>query len=144
MKHLQQILQVVAFLAILIGTPALGLEGVEGEQMSPESFRDYAEGYTLYFEREGQPWGAERFEGDGRVTWRYPSGECISGVWKAHEGRACFYYGPGSDVFCWGMRRRGDGLTGRLESDVEEHGMEIDIVRRDRLPLSCGAPGADL
>jgi hypothetical protein len=110
------------------------------EPVSPEEFRDYAEGYTLYFERDGEPWGAESFEPGGAVRWRYPSGVCVDGVWRAYGERACFYYGPGSEVLCWRLKREGDRLVGTLQ-DGPEAGMSLTITGRDRRPLICGGEG---
>jgi hypothetical protein len=111
--------------------------------VSPEEFRDYAEGYTLYFERDGEPWGAESFAPGGEVRWRYPSGRCVDGVWRAYGERVCFYYGPGSEVLCWRMAREDDGtLTGTLE-DGPDAGMTLTITGRDERPLICGGEGLD-
>ena len=52
---------------------ALGLTGpalAEEKPISPSEFRDYAEGWTLYFERDGQPFGSESFLKNGKVQWR--------------------------------------------------------------------------
>lgn len=108
--------------------------------VSPDAFRDYAEGYTLYFERDGEPWGAESFEPGGAVRWRYPSGQCVDGVWRAYGENVCFYYGPGSEVLCWSMARRGGQLIGTLQ-DGEEAGLELIITDRDERPLVCGEGG---
>ncbi|MEM8596858.1 MAG: hypothetical protein AAGF76_10355 [Pseudomonadota bacterium] len=121
------------------------------EPVSPEEFRDYAEGYTLYFERDGEPWGSESFEPDGSVTWRFPIGTCIQGVWSGHQGRVCFYYGEGDEVMCWAMRREEGVLRGRLDETLpsgelveDADGMELTITHRDRAPLLCSEEGAAL
>lgn len=113
------------------------------EVVGPEEFRAYAEGYTLYFERDGEEWGAERFNPDGSVRWRYPDGTCLDGVWRGHDGQVCFYYGPGSEVLCWEMRRFGSVLMGRLLGEGEDAGLELTITGRDKRPLICGAEGFD-
>ncbi|MEL6266188.1 MAG: hypothetical protein AAFR52_11185 [Pseudomonadota bacterium] len=128
-------LMLVALLApasVAAASPGAG----EG-QLTPDEFRAYSEGYTLYFERDGEPWGSEWFGPDGAVTWRYPSGTCIEGVWRGYDRNICFYYGPGTEVLCWSMRREEDGLIGEL-LEGDEAGLELTITHRDRVPLSCG------
>lgn len=114
------------------------------DPVTPQDFSDYATGWTLYYEEDGEPAGAEHFRPDGRVRWRDESGECVDGVWRAHRGMACFYYGPGTDVLCWSMHRAGPGgnIVARLTGDSEDAGMELEIIRRDRRPLLCKGEGA--
>ncbi|MEM0924004.1 MAG: hypothetical protein AAGI13_13230 [Pseudomonadota bacterium] len=114
------------------------------EPITPREFRDYAEGYTLYFERDGEAFGSESFEPGGSTTWRYRDGICVDGVWKAHGAQICFYYGNAQAVLCWRMLRDGDRLLARLLGDGENAGMELEITRRDRAPLICGEPGEAL
>lgn len=115
----------------------------EGTPMSPEEFRDYAEGYTLYFEKDGEVWGSESFAEGGGVVWRYPTGDCMPGVWRPYEGRVCFYYGLGSEVLCWEMTKRKDDILGRL-LDGPDAGLELTITGRDRRPLLCSEGGEQL
>ncbi|MEM7500163.1 MAG: hypothetical protein AAF371_19525 [Pseudomonadota bacterium] len=122
----------------LAGEPTL-----TGEPMTPEEFRDYAEGYTLYFERDGEFWGSESFTPGGAVTWRYPSGDCMNGVWRAYEGRACFYYGIGREVLCWDLSQERQAIRGVL-LDGPDAGLELKITRRDRRPLLCSDGGEAL
>lgn len=116
---------------------ALAVAPAAAEPVTPQAFRDYAEGWTLYFERDGEPWGAESFEPGGAVTWRFREGGCLAGVWRPYEGDVCFYYGQGEDVLCWSLRREDGRIVGTLETGADA-GLELDIVRRDRVPLSCG------
>lgn len=121
--------------------------------VSPAEFREYAEGYTLYFERDGKPAGAETFRPGGEVTWRTPEGVCLEGLWRAYDDELCFYYGINDIVECWQVLRDSQGLkvrhAGGGESDGrggEENGeAEEDatyrITGRDRRPLMCsGGP----
>ncbi|MEM9046571.1 MAG: hypothetical protein AAGC81_17960 [Pseudomonadota bacterium] len=126
-------------LAALVATPA----GAQ-EIMSPEDFRDYAEGYTLYFEEGGELFGTESFEADGSTTWRYRDGSCVEGAWRPHGGQVCFYYGDSQGVLCWRMLRDGDDIIARLLGEAENSGMELRITRRDKKPLLCGDPGTEL
>ncbi len=124
--------------ALLIAAPALAQEPV-----SPEQFREFAEGWTLHFERDGEPFGSEAFEGDGKVRWRYSDGSCVSGLWRAHKGQLCFLYDSpeeGRTINCWKMLRDEAGLLARLVSGRNE-GLELRVARRDTAPLLCGEPG---
>lgn len=125
---------------LLIAAPALA-QGPGEEPVSPAEFREFAEGWTLYFERDGAPFGQEAFEPGGETLWRYPDGSCMEGVWAPHGGQLCFYYGEGEEVLCWRALRDADGLKVRLLGDGPEAGMELRITGRDREPPLCGAPG---
>lgn len=125
---------------LLIAAPA-----VAEEPVTPEEFRDFAEGWTVYFEREGRPFGSEEFEQGGKVRWRYSDGSCVSGAWRAHDGQLCFLYDTveeGAVINCWEMMRDDDGIFARL-IDGDNAGLELRISRRDRAPLLCGEPGWD-
>ena len=119
-----------------LGTPASGEEIV-----SPSEFRDYAEGHTLYFNRDGEPFGSETFELGGNTVWRYIDGSCSDGAWRPHGAQLCFYYGEGTDVQCWRLIRDDEGLLVRLLGDSEDAGMELRVTARDDRPPICGEPG---
>ncbi|MEM6973495.1 MAG: hypothetical protein AAF577_11880 [Pseudomonadota bacterium] len=136
MNRLRQTL--MAFATILLATAsAPSAVAAQSDTMSEGEFRDYVEGYTLYFERDGVPWGRESFRAGGGVTWQYPSGSCLDGVWRAYDEGICFYYGPGTEVLCWSMHRQGEGIIGRLTRG-DDIGLELSVTRRDRVPLVCG------
>ena len=121
---------------LVLAAPAFGEEPV-----SPSEFREYAEGHTLYFNRDGEPFGSEEFEPGGKTTWRYMDGSCSDGAWRAHGAQLCFFYGEGTDVLCWRLIRDDEGLLVRLLGDSEEAGLELRITARDQRPLICGEPG---
>lgn len=112
--------------------------------ISPREFREYAEGWTLYFEREGQPFGSESFEPGGETVWRYRDGSCVEGDWRPHGAQICFLYDSEleADVLCWRMLRDDQGLLARLLNGQNE-GLELRITGRDKQPLLCGEPGTD-
>ena len=122
---------------LLTAGPALAQEIV-----SPHEFREFAEGHTLYFERDGVPFGSESFQPGGKVRWRFTDGSCVRGVWQPQGAQLCFLYdapemeGP----LCWRMLRDENGMFARL-LDGPGAGMEIRVARRDRTPLLCGEPG---
>ena len=120
--------------------PATAL-GVAEEPVTPSDFRDYAEGWTLHFEHEGEPFGQETFEPGGGTVWRYPDGSCMEGVWKTHGAQLCFYYGQGSEVLCWRALRDKQGLFFRLLGEGPDAGMELRVTGRDKVPPLCGDAG---
>jgi hypothetical protein len=111
------------------------------QPVSPSEFREYAEGYTLYFDRDGEAFGSETFEPGGKSIWRYIDGSCTPGVWKPHGAQICFYYGEGTDVLCWRMIRDDEGLLVRLLGDGPDAGLELRITDRDQRQPICGEPG---
>ncbi len=120
--------------------PALALAAAE-QPLSPSEFRKYAEGHTLYFDRDGEPFGSEAFEPGGQTLWRDMDGSCTEGVWRPHGGQVCFYYGDGAEVLCWRLIRDEQGLLVRLLGDGSDAGMELRITGRDERQPICGEPG---
>ena len=125
-------------LILLVATPAFAEEKI----VSPSEFREFAEGWTLYFERDGKPFGSESFDTGGDTTWRYRDGTCADGVWRAHGAQLCFQYSePASgDVLCWRVLRDDKGLLARLLNG-DNQGLELRVSGRDRQPLLCGGEG---
>ena len=123
-----------------VAVPTLALALVE-KPLSPSEFRDYAEGYTLYFDFEGEPFGSEAFEPGGQTLWRFKDGTCTEGAWRPHGGQICFFYGDGEGVLCWRLVRDDEGLLVRLLGDGPDAGMELRITGRDRRRPICGEPG---
>jgi hypothetical protein len=130
----------VLALTLPLAAPAPAAAAPE-EPVSPSEFRDYAEGYTLYFEEGGMPFGSEAFEPGGATVWRYNDGTCLHGLWRPYGAQLCFFYGFETDVLCWRVLRDDDGLKVRLLGDGPEAGLELRIVGRDQRPPICGDPG---
>lgn len=111
------------------------------EPLSPQSFRTFAEGHTLYFSEGGTYYGAESYAPGNRSTWQFRFGDCVPGVWEARGGQICFRYADGEgDESCWRMMRDDRGYFVRLLGDDPDAGMELRVIRRDRKPLRCGGP----
>ena len=125
---------------IALGAPALAPALAE-QPVGPSEFREYAEGHTLYFDLDGEPFGSEAFEPGGQTLWRYMDGSCAEGVWRPHGGQLCFYYGEGAEVLCWRLIRDDEGLLVRLLGDSPDAGMELRITGRDQRQPICGEPG---
>jgi hypothetical protein len=134
----------VFILIVLLVTAPFAL-AAEETPVTPSEFRDYAEGYTLYFDRDGEAFGSESFESGGKSRWRYNDGSCVRGAWRGHEDQICFLYeyeavGGEGEILCWHVFRDADGLFARLLSG-ENAGLELRITGRDKRPLLCGEPG---
>lgn len=125
------------FVAILLSMfPGLSL--AEDDLVSPSEFRKYAEGYTLYFEHDGLPFGAEQFLSENETIWRYRDGSCVDGEWRTHGAQLCFLYGEvgESDVLCWRVLRDKQGMKARLLSG-DSAGLTLRILGRDKRDVSC-------
>jgi hypothetical protein len=118
-------------IALAVVLALLGGAGC-AQPLDGAEFGAYAEGWTLHFERDGAPFGAESFDGEGNVVWKPEGGDCERGVW-GHDGeRICFLY-PGA-LACWRVERSGDVLIARAE---DARAFALRITRRDRAPLLC-------
>ena len=142
-RHAAAMTQRLASVARAAALAAVMAGGARAETIVPPAeFKDYAEGYTLYFEQDGEFAGAETFGPQGRVTWQTPQGGCIDGLWRSYDDELCFYYGVGDAVECWNVLRDEEGLKVRsLGRGQAEPGLTYRITHRDRQPLLCGGPG---
>lgn len=116
--------------AVLAPLAAMG----EERPLSPEAFRAWAEGWTLHFEMEGRPFGAERYEEGGAVLWKPEGGPCAAGAWTPHDGGVCFVYADA--ISCW---RLYDTPRGVEAAPMHDDGPRARVVRRDRAALDCDA-----
>lgn len=140
-KHARA-LSLAPALAVTLALAAPAAIAAAAEQpVSPSEFRAYAEGYTLYFEQGGEPFGSEAFEPGGKTLWRYNDGSCLRGIWKPHGAQLCFFYGVQSDVLCWRVLRDEQGMLVRLLGDTSDAGLELRITGRDQVAPLCGEPG---
>ncbi|MFN3614351.1 MAG: hypothetical protein ACK4WC_07310 [Rubrimonas sp.] len=105
------------------------------QPVSPESFRLFSEGWTLHFEENGAPYGAETYGTDGTVLWRPRGGPCMPGIVEAEGPNVCFRY-DGTRA-CWRILKDERGLVA-LPSDADRP--RLRVVRRDRARLGCDAP----
>lgn len=132
----------LALAGALAAAPAPPGHAADPEPMSPSAFRAYAEGHTLYFTEDGEPFGAETFLSGDRSVWRYADGNCVGGRWRARGAQICFRYMDGGDELCWRFLRDGSALIARLLGDGPDAGLELRVERRDRIPVLCAGPEA--
>ena len=134
-------MRTLTLLCLMVFAPPVMAPALAEQPVSPSEFREYAEGHTLYFNLDGEPFGSEAFEPGGQTLWRYMDGSCAEGVWQTHGGQLCFYYGDGAEVLCWRLIRDEQGLLVRLLGDGSDAGMELRITARDERQPICGEPG---
>ncbi|QDL92835.1 hypothetical protein FDP22_14215 [Paroceanicella profunda] len=128
-------MKIMALAALLCAAaPALA-----DETLGEEGFRSIAEGYTLYFERDGQFYGAEQYLKGNRSRWMDGSGTCQEGRWFEMNGALCFTYEGNPAAQCWQVIRRDGEIFVRSERDPDGLG-ELHMSGRDARPLNCPGP----
>lgn len=129
MKHL--------FLALALCLPA---PAFAERIMTAQEFSDFASGTTVYFERRGQPYGAEQYRSDKQVIWTFLDGQCQRGVWFTERDEICFLYEGVRQAQCWHFIEDGGTRRARLVGDPPED--DLVVVGQDNRLLSC--PGPDV
>ncbi|WP_112321418.1 hypothetical protein [Oceanibium sediminis] len=124
-----------ALVLVLLGVPA----GAE-DLLNAEDFQSLAEGYTLYFDQAGRPYGAEQYLEDRQVIWQYADGTCTRGTWSGGEDTICFTYEDSPGTQCWHFAARGRGFFARVAGLEAGAPSELALSGRSRSPLRCIAP----
>ena len=107
--------------------------------MTAEAFEGFAEGRTLHFTRDGQPFGAEQYFPGRRSLWRFDDGTCEEGRWWGEGETICFEY-EADDPQCWHFRGGPEGFTAESLRDGVETGFSVQLSRTDNQPLDCPGP----
>lgn len=128
----------LAVLALAVSLPA-SLASAE-EPVDPEVFGTEAEGYTLYFDQHGQPYGVEQFLPGRRTIWAFHGDRCLEGEWYVSGEAMCFVYDGHPSPHCWTIHRDGDTL--RVRALGADPSQDLILVRRSREPMFC--PGPDV
>lgn len=111
--------------------------------LDPSTFEAMAEGHTLRFTQDGQPFGAEQYFPGRRSLWRYVDGTCAEGVWWPEGENVCFSYGADAERECWAFESGPTGVSVRLvEGSGGAGGLVLDLAGSDDTPLDC--PGPDV
>lgn len=126
-----------ALLLLFLAAPAAAETVV-----APDAFERLAEGRTLHFTLDGQPFGAEQFFPGRRTLWRYAEEGCQRGVWRAEGERICFAYEGLDGPICWRFVDTGAGHVAALVENGAETGLRLQLDRIDAAPLPC--PGPDV
>jgi hypothetical protein len=134
------------FLATLV-LPAFPAFAQEGGKASPNSerilsaaeFEAFAGGTTLYFDRQGQPYGAEEYKPDRRVIWTFLDGTCERGAWYNEGDKICFVYETQTNAQCWNFLEAAGQKRARVVGDAPSN--DLFVVGQDNRKLSCPGPG---
>ncbi|MEM6407042.1 MAG: hypothetical protein AAF700_01355 [Pseudomonadota bacterium] len=123
---------------------ALAQEGGKGSQsperiITPQEFEDFTSGTTLYFNRGGQPYGAEEYLNDRRVIWTFLDGTCERGAWYSEGDQICFVYESAIAAQCWHFVEAGGDKRARVVGDPPEN--DLYVVGQNTEPLHCPGPG---
>jgi hypothetical protein len=124
-----------ALALILAAAPALAERAV-----TPEEFEQMVTGKTFYFERFGEPFGAEQYFPDKRVIWAFEGGQCQRGIWFANaRGDICFVYDDDPAPQCWHFLEMSDGaFHARVVGDAPSEDLVTSGI--DTEPLDCPLP----
>ena len=106
MKH------IFAVLALITAAPLAAQT-----TMTAKEFEAYTSGKTLFYNSNGQTYGAERYLEGRRVEWSFLDGECKPGQWYEDTGQICFTYDDNPDAQCWTFQLGNGGLIARFEND---------------------------
>ena len=99
-------------LALVVALPASAQD-----TMSAAEFDAYTRGKTLFYGRQGAPYGAEIYHENRRVQWSFLDGVCKEGEWYEDAGLICFVYEDNPDPQCWSFEASPRGLIARFEND---------------------------
>lgn len=121
--------------ALILLAPAALAE----ELVTPEAFESYAEGKTLYFAQQGQPYGVEQYLPGRQSIWQYADGTCARGVWYEKKDLICFVYEGDGDEQCWHFLKKQGGYAARALGREPE--ADLDVIWEDHRPIACSGPG---
>lgn len=122
-----------ATLAILLATPCLGAEPMNGAQ-----FEAYVTGKTLYFGQGGEAYGVEEYLEDRRVRWSFLDGQCKDGIWYEEQDMICFVYEDNPTPQCWSFFKEANGLRAIFENDP--NATTLYEAQQNDEPMLCLGP----
>lgn len=107
--------------------------------LSAEAFEALTSGKTFYFNRRGEPYGAEQYFEDRRVIWTFLDGRCERGAWYSDNNQICFVYETQSEAQCWNVLERGGQTRVRVVGDNPSN--DLIVTGQDTQDLHCPGPG---
>ncbi len=126
------------YLALLIALISISPAGAE-TNLNATQFEAMSTGKTLYFSKNGRPYGAEHFY-KGRISkWRYSDGLCENGAWFHQSDMICFNYENGLETQCWAFFKTDDGYAARAEGAPQDKVLKLEFI--DKKPLLCKDDG---
>ncbi|NHX27521.1 hypothetical protein HA397_26590 [Escherichia coli] len=105
--------------------------------ISAAEFDAYTRGKTMFYGRDGVPYGAEQYLPNRRVIWTFLDGECQEGTWFAEGEQICFDYGNGSPLQCWRFFLN----DGRLSAQFEDGTTAMPLIEVEQTPQPLWCPG---
>ncbi|SFJ80312.1 hypothetical protein [Jannaschia pohangensis] len=125
-------MRLIVLLCCLLAQPALA-----ERQISPDEFAEMVTSRTMYFDRYGQPFGAEQYFDDNRVIWAFEGGTCQRGIWFSNsEGDICFVYDNNPVSQCWTfLEVPSGGFHARLSG--ADPADDLVMQGLDEEPLDC-------
>lgn len=106
--------------------------------LTPQEFEAYANGKTLYFAQQGQPFGVEQYLPGRQSIWQFADGTCANGIWFARKNLICFVYDGDEVEQCWTFIDKDGTFAARALGREPE--ADLDVIWRDQAPISCKAP----
>ncbi len=107
--------------------------------LTAEEFETLTSGNTFYFNRRGEPYGAEQYFEDRRVIWTFLDGRCERGAWYNEGNTICFVYETQSEAQCWNILDVNGQKRVRLVGDDPSN--DLVVVGQDKADLNCPGPG---
>jgi hypothetical protein len=108
--------------------------------INPSEFKTLATGKTLYFSKDGEPYGAEQFFKGQRTKWRFSNGTCEKGEWFTDDDLFCFNYERGIETQCWHFFKTDENsYAARAEGAPKEEIINLEAI--DKNPLLCSGEG---
>ncbi len=104
----------VALLAFCLAGPVCAQSA-----MTASEFDAYTRGKTLFYNSNGETYGAERYLDDRRVEWSFLDGVCKPGQWFEDAGQICFTYDDNPTPQCWTFEKGVRGLIARFENEPD-------------------------
>ncbi|WP_139229839.1 hypothetical protein [Litoreibacter janthinus] len=118
----------------------LALPAQAETKMTATQFGAFSEGYTVFFNRHGAPYGAEQYLKNKQVIWSFLDGTCQRGIWFGERDEICFLYDDQPDALCWYFFDDGQRKSARIVGD--DPADDLVVSGQSKSPLSC--PGPDV
>lgn len=121
---------------LLLATGPVSAETI----LSPSEFEALSIGKTLYFSRNGKPYGAEQYFKGRRSKWRYSDGVCEDGEWFYQDNLICFNYAEDLETQCWHFFKTDkNGYAARAEGAPKDEVLDLQAI--DQKPVLCKGTG---
>ncbi len=106
--------------------------------LTSDQFQAFSENSTVYFDRQGEPYGAEQYLPRKRVIWTFLDGQCQTGVWFSEGDGICFLYDGQTSAQCWHFLETDAGKSARVIGDDPAN--DLVVSGQDQTPLKCPGP----